>query len=309
MINRIITVLVLLILSGAAWLALSIWESTFFTSLFYTFVALATVYVVFKLIAEPIAVHNTRDAKSRYLMRKFITITTVVITLGAVLAIWVDDAQTLFVSYGIIGAGLAFALQDLFKNLAGGMLLFTKGIYRIGDRVEIDGSVGDVIDIGMLYTTLLEIQNWIDGDQTTGRMVIIPNNKVISGMTFNYSKDHSFIWDEIMVPITYESDWRKARDLMVKISSDETAGSAKTASEMITRLKKRYFISARETEPSVFMRLTDNWIQLTVRFVVPVKDRRLVNDRLSHLILETFEKDSNIEIASETFVVRSKQAS
>jgi len=158
-----------------------------------------------------------KQAKMRYSFKKTISILYILVFLFALVAIWIEQTETLLISYGLIGAGIAVSLQDVFKNFAGGITIFLIGLYRVGDRVEINGKIGDVIDIGVLYTTIMEIGEWVDGNQATGRLTIIPNSNVLTNIVNNFTKDHNFIWDEISLPITYDSDWTDAHSKFLDI--------------------------------------------------------------------------------------------
>ena len=182
---------------------------------FLTAASLAMIYLLFKIVIEEILARGIKESKTKYSLRKTFSIIYIIVFLIIIARIWVENAQTLLVSYGLVAAGVAVALQDFFKNFAGGIILFATGIYSVGDRIEVNEKYGDVIDIGILYTTLMELREWIDGDQETGRLTIVPNGHVLSGHVSNYNKDNSYVWDELMLPITYASDWREAEQRII----------------------------------------------------------------------------------------------
>ena len=282
-------------------------HSFYLVNSFYTFFALAIIHLVFRVAFEEIIVKKMKQAKMRYSFKKTISILYVLIFLFALVAIWLEQTETILISYGLIGAGIAVSLQDVFKNFAGGIIIFSTGIYRVGDRVEINGKIGDVMDIGVLYTTMMEIGVWVDGNQTTGRLSIIPNSNVLTNNVNNFTKDHNFIWDEISLPITYESDWRKASDIILEIVKKETKDIAIKADKEITKLGEKYYLPKKPVDPVIFLTLTDNWINLNIRYVTDTKERRIIRDRLSKLILIEIGKSKNITIASETIDVTLKK--
>ena len=252
---------------------------------FFTFLALAIVYFIFRIGLEEAIMRIVRDPKIRYTVRKATSILYVLVFILVVTRIWVEDSQALLVSYGLIGAGIAIALQDFFKNFVGGILIFATGIYRVGDRVEIESRYGDIIDIGLLYTTLLEIRGWVDGEQATGRLTIVPNGRVLAGTVNNYTMDHNFIWDEMSLPITYDSDWEGAVGMIMRIVTEETKAVTQQAEKEMAGIMKRYYLSRRNVEPAVYITLTDNWVNLGIRYISPVRERRVLRDRLFRLIL------------------------
>jgi small-conductance mechanosensitive channel len=272
-------------------------------NLLLTLITLFVVYFLFEILVPKLFSSRISDQKTRYTLSKLFYILSIVIFIAVTISIWVEDPTSLLVTYSIIGAGIAFALQDVFKNFVGGMYITATGLIRVGDRVEIEGNFGDVMDVGIMSTTLMEIKGWVQGDQASGRMVSIPNGFVLSKVAINYTRDHSFIWDELFIPITYESDWRTAVSIIMDIVDKETDALTKEAQHDIERLGERFYLPRRETEPAVYVTLTDNWITLEVRYVTDTRNRRILKDRLSRLILEAFESAENINIASETATI------
>jgi len=275
------------------------------TDIFYTSLVLTGTYFFFQVIIGMFIVRRITDLKTRYTANKVISVLSIVFIIAICLRIWVTDTSSLIVSYGIIGAGLAFALQDVFKNFVGGILIMISSIYRVGDRISIDEKYGDVMDIGVMTTTLMEIRGWVSGDQPTGRLLMIPNGLVINHPLYNYTRDHSFIWDEISIPLTYDSDWRLAKDLILGIVKKETASITIQADAEIERIGEKYYLPKKVVESSAYITLTDNWIMLEVRYVTDARSRRLLRTRLSELILAAIEKDDRITISSTTVTVTS----
>jgi len=298
--KRIGVFVMLSILAFASWAFNVYYKDVDLTKLFSSAVAVALSYLFFRIILEQLTAQRIHEPKTRYSFRKTTQILFLVTSFVLVLRIWIINPQALVVAYGLVAAGVAIALQDLFKNFAGGVVIFTTGIYEIGNRIEINGKCGDIIDISILYTTILEIREWVNGDQATGRITSIPNGLVLSSVVNNYTKDHHFLWDEISVPVTYESDWKSAVHIMKDIATRETFESAAEAKESLVGLEEKYYLPERPTEPNVFITLTDNWIMLRLRYVIEVRERRVVHSRLSDLILREIEQTPTITIASST---------
>jgi len=298
--RKILIFLMWLIVSVLLWFAYNKYDNGYLQKLFLTFFILAIIYFVFRFVFEEVVIKRIKDSKTKYSFRKTVSILYIFVFILILLQIWVEDAQTLLVAYGIITAGIAIALQDLFKNFAGGVILFVTGIYRVGDRIEINSKTGDVMDIGILYTTLMEIKEWVAGDQATGRLTILPNGLILSGTINNYTKDHNFIWDEISIPITYQSDWKGANNLIQEIVARETRSITEQAGKEILALEEKYYLSKRPTEPAIFMTLTDNWITFNIRYVTEVRQRRFLKNKLSYMILEEIQRSENIHISSTT---------
>jgi small-conductance mechanosensitive channel len=299
--NRLLALTAQMALCAGSYVADYYYPNDYLEMAFYAFLALAIVYFVFRIALEQAIMRTIKDAKTRYSIRKAMSIVYVLVFVLVLIRLWVEDSEALLLSYGLVGAGIAIALQDLFKNFVGGIIVFSTGTYRVGDRVEIDSKFGDVIDIGLMYTTLLEIREWVEGDQATGRLTIVPNGRVISGVVHNYTKDHSFIWDEIELPITYASDWKYAIERFSLVIQTETAELTKHAEKDLANIMARYYLPKRGVEPAIFVTLTDNWINLSVRYIAMVRERRALRDTIFRRLLEEINgSDGRIKIASET---------
>lgn len=272
---------------------------------FYTLLTLTVIYCVFRILLEETVITRIKDAKTRYSFRKTISILFAVVFLVTAIRIWITQTETLLVSYGLIAAGIAVALQDFFKNFVGGLLVFLTGMYRVGDRIEIADTTGDVIDIGILYTSVMETGGWLTGEQETGRIDMIPNGYVLSRTVNNYTKDNNFLWDEIILPITYDSDWREAITVFTDIAREETTAAAEQAKREMESLGERYYLFRRSVEPSLFLTMTDNWITFHIRYVVDARGRRGVRTRITRRILEHVQQSDAIRVATESLDISS----
>jgi small-conductance mechanosensitive channel len=293
------------IVTGAilAWIGNDFFPGQYLYQLSLTLWTIAGVYLFVKVLSAELFLRKIKDKMVRYSLNKVITILSAVVAIAIILHIWFPDTQSLVVAVGVISAGVVIALQDVFRNFAGGILIMTGNLYRVGDRIEIGGETGDVMDIGIMNTTMMELRGWIDSDQATGRITSIPNGKVITTQVHNYTKDHSFLWDEIMIPITYASNWKKAKEVMLDIVTRETVEIVKEAEAEIEKIGETYYLPRRMVEPAVYLTPTDNWITFHVRYVTRVKERRAFRTRISEMILEKVQEYSDISISSTTTTV------
>lgn len=289
---------------GSLSYAVSIWlENWSSKELTTTFFILAATHFLFRVVIYYILVANLSSGKVRYTLSKVLTLTHLFVASLFIMRVWLPDSSALLAAYGFIAAAIAISIQGVFKNAIGGVLILIRSLYRVGDRVQLGKDYGDVLDVGILYTRILEIQNWVAGDQPTGRIVSVPNGIVISGSTHNYTADHTFIWDEIHVPITYQSDWQKAEAIMKEVVTEHTAEVSVQAREEIEHLKSKYFLTTGSIEPNVYIQTTDNWISLYLRYTVNSRERREVNSRIHRDILTRIQKEKKIEIASATMSI------
>lgn len=300
--RTVVVIVISATVTAAFLLAALLYPDIFLERVFYTSLTISLVYFFF-LVVESLTLRRIKDERERYSFRRTVSILKIVVVGVILLRVWIDT-NYIFVAYGIIGAGVAVALQDLFKNFVGGILIIVSRTYQIGDRIEISETMGDVIDIGILATKILEIHaRDVKGDQPTGRIAIVPNGDTLSSRVFNYTMDHTFVWDEISIPITYGSDWRRAVSLFLDIVRRETAATIGRAEREIETIGERYYLPKREVEPSVYLTLTDNWIDFSIRYVTDVRRKRATKDDLSRKLLEAVEAADGIVIATENIIV------
>ena len=293
------------IVSGAilAWIGNSYFPGQYLYQISLTLWTIAGAYLFIKVLSAKFLFRRIDDKLVRYSLNKVITILSAAVAIAIILHVWFPDTQSLVVAVGVISAGIVIALQDVIRNFAGGILILTGNLYHVGDRIEIAGETGDVMDIGIMNTTMMELRGWIASDQATGRITTIPNGKVITNDVHNYTKDHSFLWDEIMIPISYSSNWKKAKEVMLEIVTRETAEIVKEAEAEIEKIGETYYLPRRMVEPAVYLTPTDNWISFHVRYVTRVKERRAFRTRISEMILEKVQEYSDISISSTTTTV------
>lgn len=303
LVQRLINLGIFVSILVGLWFVRSEYPGVSIDKLFYSVVAYSIAYLLFRVFLEGAVAKRIMDHRARYSFRKTSRILFLIITGIVVLRIWIVNPQALLVAYGLIAAGVAISLQDIFKNFAGGITILTTGLYQVGNRIEINGKYGDVIDISIFYTTILEIKEWVGGDQATGRLSMIPNGVVLSQTVNNYTKDHHFLWDEISFPITYGSNWKEALMIMRNVASREANTFTDEAKRSLSSLEERYYLSERSMEPSVYVEATSDWATLTLRYVVEVRERRVMRNKLTMLILEGFDHDSTIEVSTSTLSV------
>jgi small-conductance mechanosensitive channel len=243
-----------------------------------------------------------KDSQTRYRTRKIVTFVGYLVVILFLGLVFKDRLGGLTIAFGVAGAGIAFALQEVIVSLAGWVAIVFGSFFATGDRIQLGGLKGDVIDIGVIRTTLMEVGEWVKADLFTGRIVRVANSFVFKEPVFNYSADFPFLWDEVTVPVTYASDYRLAREILEKIIHeviDEYSAFAKRSWKTVV---KKYMIEETMIDPVVTLVCTDNWIEFTVRYITDYKLRRATKNRLFGLILEEFMATAGkVEIASGTY--------
>jgi small-conductance mechanosensitive channel len=270
--------------------------------------AVLTVAVVFTIVrySQRVLGRHVEDAQRRYRLRKLITFFGYVVAILLLSIVYSDKLSGLTVLLGVLGAGVAFALQEIVVSVAGWISLSVGRMYDVGDRVQLSGIKGDVIDIGVLRTTLMECGGWIAGDQYSGRIVRIGNSSIFKEPVFNYSSDFPFLWDEITVPIRFGSDYEAARASFLQVLKDLTGEHASRLEGDWRKMTDKYLIENAKLQPMVALKITDNWVEFVLRYVVDYKKRRSTKDRISSRILEVIESSGGkILLGAPAFEVAS----
>lgn len=243
-----------------------------------------------------------KDIDLRYKTRKIITFTSYLAIILSISIVYSDKLGGLTVAFGVAGAGIAFALQEVIASVAGWLAISFSKFYKVGDRVQLSGNVGDVIDIGILRTTLMECRQWVNGDQYTGRIVRIANSFVFKDSVINYSGDFPFLWDEIKLPIRYGSDIVLTREIILNAAQEVTSEFIPNARIHWEEMKNKFRIEDASVEPLIFMIANDNWLEYSLRYVVDFRRRRIIKDRLfTYLLIEIQKTEGKVQFASATF--------
>ena len=255
------------------------------------------------VLAGRLATRRRDDPYERYYARKLVRYAVTGMTLVVLAVYWRPAGGQVLAVLGFAAAGVAFALQELIGALAGWFNILSGRIFRVGDRIQMGGVRGDVIDITPLRTKIMEMgsgsddQAWVRGRQYTGRIVTVSNKATFTDPVFNYSTVFEYIWEELTVPVAYRDDWREAERIL--LAEVVAVSSSEGAQQAIQEMTRRYPVARVDVEPRVFVRATDNWNELSARFVVPVRSARRVKDDVTRRVLERFEA-AGIEVASAT---------
>ena len=263
-------------------------------------IVLIIIIWLIKILIIKLINKNISDVKTQYHWRKLINSTIFIIILILVGRIWFRGAQSLVTYLGLLSAGIAIALKDVLANLAGWLYIISRRPFNVGDRVQIGEFAGDVIDQSFFEFTLLEIGNWVHADQSTGRIVHIPNGKIFSQDLANYDKGFKYLWNEIEVVVTFESDWKKAKELLLNITNKKGENISKNMENQIKRAAKKYMIYYKELTPIVYTSVVDHGVKLTIRHLCETRKRRGYTEAIWEDILLEFAKNKNIEFAYPT---------
>jgi small-conductance mechanosensitive channel len=268
--------------------------------------AIVVIHYLLGLFVRAATRRRPRERRS-FWMRQMTNIFTAALYLLSLLSIWFDDPGRLATGIGLVSAGLAFALQKVVTSLAGYFVIIRSRVFTIGERISMGGVRGDVISLGFLKTTLMEMGDpmpgnttvWVRGRQYTGRIVTVTNDKIFEEPVYNSTRDFPYIWEEIQIPITYASDRKRAEAILLAAAQRASADLQKEAEPYRRRMNDEYNLDLESLEPRVYYRITDNWLELSLRFLADDRATREIKDRVSRDILQRFD-EAGIGIASMT---------
>lgn len=254
-------------------------------------------YFTLKIVYNRI---KDEEYEGRYLWKRYVKNAYYILIFILLLFIWVDKIGSLATFLGLVSAGIAIALQDPLVNLAGWLFIIVRRPLKLGDRIEINGIAGDVIDVRFFQFTINEIKNWVDADQSTGRIIHVPNGYIFKYPQANYNQGFPQIWNEIPVLITFESNWTKAKDILEIIVKEHAEQFSFSAKKKLLEASKKFMIFYRTLTPIVYLSVKDSGIMLTIRYLTPPRSRRSSEDVMWQNILNAFEKHKDIDFAYPT---------
>ena len=243
---------------------------------------------------------RTEIIRIRYQWRRTTNYFFVVLVLLFFGAIWFKEFRSIGTFLGLLSAGIAIALKDPLTNMAGWLFILSRKPFKIGDRIEIDNMAGDVIDIHIFRFTILELGNWVDADQTTGRIIHIPNGKIFTQPVANYHAGFNYIWNEIPVLVTFESNWQKAKKILMDVVDTQAEKLTNIMQKEIKEASRKFMIHYNILTPTVYTTVKDCGVMLTIRYLCQPRNRRGSEEKIWENILHEFSQCADIDFAYPT---------
>lgn len=251
---------------------------------------------------------SVEEIRKQYHWRKTIEYTLFTIGVLVVGNLWISNFQFIVTFLGILSAGIAIALKEVFMNIAGWAYIYIRKPFDVGDRIQIGDVKGDVIDLRLFQFTLLEIGNWVDADQSTGRVVHVPNLKVFIEPQANYSQGFNYIWNEQVIFITLDSDYKKAKSLLSEILNSLLLDEIALAEAEFKRARDKHLIVYNQFTPAVYIDITERGVQVAMRYLCNPRKRRMIQHAITESILQSFAKEENIQLAYPTTTILYNEA-
>lgn len=264
-------------------------------------IGVALIWILIKWLQNRLFT-KIKDNDNKYRANKLSSFIGYFLTILLLTIIFSDRLGGFTVAFGVAGAGIAFALQEVIASFAGWLAILFGNFYKSGDRIQLGGIKGDVMDIGVLRTTLMETGEWVDGDLYSGRIVLIANSYVFKEPVFNYSGDFPFLWDEIKIPVQFGSNYDKAENIILAAGKAVAGDLSQASKDNWINLQNTYRLEDAQTDSMVSLIFNDNWVEYTLRYVVEYKKRRITKTKLFKKILMDIEAtNGEIKLASATF--------
>lgn len=251
-------------------------------------------------IINSILYKNVKDNKKYYSAKQKINYITGFTILLIIIVIWLDSVDNLTTYIGLLSAGIAIALKEIFTNIAGWMFIEVRKPFEVGHRIMIGNQKGDVIDTRLFQFSLMEISEYDQGEQSTGRIVDVPNSFVFLYPTINYTKGFEYIWNEVKVIFTFESNWKKAKTMLLDIGNKDTDFTTEKVSKQIKNASKKYMIHYNKLTPIVYTDVKESGVQLTLRYLCEPKHRRNTTNKIWEHVLMMVEEHADIDLAYPT---------
>ena len=281
------------------------WFTKFFTysSIQVKIIATLLAFLVFAILRKVIikfVIDRITDSHLRYKWQKTITYTLFILAFIIIGQVWFKGIQSIATYLGLLSAGIAIALKDPLTNMSGWLYILWRSPFEVGERIQLGKQAGDVIDISLFNFTLMEIGNWVDADQSTGRIIHVPNGHIFTQTLANYGRGFKYIWNEVPVLLTFESNWRKAKEILQTIASQHAAHLSKHADKQFKKASKRFLIHQFQLEPAVYTSVKEHGVELTLRYLCEPRKRRSSLEAVWESILTEFESEQEIDFAYPT---------
>jgi len=266
------------------------------------FLSLAFIILLylFQLMVLQIVWRQTKNVRTRYQWKRTLSFILPFVGLVIIVTIWSEAFRQFGAFLGLFSAGLAIALKDPLTNLAGWFFVIVRHPFVVGDRIKIGKHAGDVIDIRLFQFTILEINSWVEADQSTGRIIHIPNGRVFTDPQINYTTGFNYIWNEIHVRITFESNWEKARLILQEIVNKRAENIDRDAEREIFEASKNFMIHYTHLTPYVYTEVKEFGILLTIRYLCNPRKRRGTENDIWKDVLTEFRNHKDIWFAYPT---------
>ncbi|HEY4246971.1 MAG TPA: mechanosensitive ion channel domain-containing protein [Lacunisphaera sp.] len=265
--------------------------------------AISVIILIYLLSSRLVLPHRFKK-EELFMARRLGRYGTFLIVTVILVLYLMEDLRVIATTLGLVSAAVVISLQDVCASFFGWSVIMLSRKFIIGDRLEIEGTRGDVLDIQLLRTTLLEVNNWLGVDQPTGRVVVFPNNFIFKSKVFNFSHGHPYIWGKVEVTVTYSTPVAEATLLFQKVLEEETRENFVEAQRASTIMQRRYGVEDAEYTPKIYTRVADSGITFSLIYVSHYRRSSSTRNRINVRLIAELEKRSQIQLAYNTLAVQ-----
>ena len=263
-------------------------------------VLIVVILLLIRRILISLIAKSVKDPKTVYHSKRIIGYGHAFLLIILLGSVWIKGFGPLGTYLGIASAGIAIALHETIANIAGWFFILWRKPFVIGDRIQIGDTKGDVIDLRLFQFSMVEVGNWVEAEQSTGRIIHVPNSQVMKERTANYHGGFDYIWNEIHVLVTFESNWKKTREILEKIAKEKIESSSRQVEQQFRRAAEKYMIHFSKLTPAVYMSARDSGVLFSIRYIINPRQKRDSEQTIWEAILSKFEKHPDIELAYPT---------
>lgn len=264
-----------------------------------SFIILGIILLITRLINRKLASFNL-DNNQLYRSRKTVNYIGSIIFVFALIFIWFRRVGSISTFLGLFSAGLAVALRDIIVNMVGWLFIIIRRPFWMGDRIEINGQKGDVIDIRLFQFSLVQLYDSNKGGQSTGSIIDIPNRFIFQYPLINDIKGFVYIWNELSIVLTFESDWRQAKTDFSAIVDHHALIFSADAEQEVKNAARKYMIYYNNFTPIVYTTVEPSGVNLTMRFLCDPRTRREIENNIWEEVLEYIASHDQVDLAYPT---------
>ncbi len=243
--------------------------------------------VLFRTIKDN-AVYYTTRKRFLYLLSLFY--------IFMLILIWSGSRLDLTTYVGFISAGIAIALREIFTNIAAWLIIVTQKSFEVGDRIRFLDTCGDVIDIRLFHFIIMEVSSKAEGEQSTGRVVHVPNNYIFLHPMSNANKGFEYIWHEIEVKMPMDVSPDAATEVLKGILDKYALHQSVEAKEKVALASKRYQIQYNNLTPIVYLKVKEGAFYFYMRYLCEPRQARVTEDIIWRDLIAIAAENDAIEL-------------
>ena len=264
-----------------------------------SFIIIIVILIIQRLLKK-LLLHRIVDLKVRYQWQKISLYLAVFLIIIFLSNIWLELFGSMGTFLGLLSAGIAIALKDPLVNMVAWGFILIRQPFKVGDRIQIGKVSGDVIDFRLFQFSIIEIGNWVDAEQSTGRIIHIPNGVVFTEPQANYTAEFQYIWNEMPVLVTFESNWKKAKQILTDVINHHGVMLSNEAERQLIEAAKKFLIFYSKLTPIVYTSVKDSGVMLTMRYMCNPRERRTTEEKIWEDVLNRFAECDDIDFAYPT---------